>query len=94
MSFLSEAHLNESGSEKRRNRGMYSSKDTLAVSHHDEVVRLDRGKLYVGDNLVDRMDRMHSRKKKSLLMWNMQSTGAHCSVIPRAQETPAPDGHS
>ena len=42
--------------EREEYKRLYSSRDTLAASHPDEVVRVDRGKLYVGDNVVDQLN--------------------------------------
>ena len=42
--------------EREEYRRLYSSRDTLAASHPDEVVRVDKGKLYVGNNMVDQLN--------------------------------------
>ena len=42
--------------EREEYKRLYASKDTLAASHPDENVRVDKGKLYVGDNVVDQIN--------------------------------------
>ena len=42
--------------EREEYRRLYNSRDTLAASHPDEVVRVDKGKLYVGNNMVDQLN--------------------------------------
>ena len=41
--------------EREEYKRLYASKDALAASHPGENVRVDRGKLYVGENMVDQL---------------------------------------
>ena len=42
--------------ERDEYKRLYASKDTLAANHPNEDVRVDKGKLYVGNNVVDQIN--------------------------------------